>query len=317
MQFSDVDGVRKVVLAGRLDTAGVDRVETRFGAAIVPAGKNTVVDLTQVTFLASMGIRMLIATTRALSRKGGKLCVVWRRAGRHGRDRNCRSDRHYSVGGHGNRSDGHCRGVGRLNIREEEAGGLRSAEIVDGKLRLILNNTIVAVEEGQRELFRFLSNRALTPLIHHRLEVLFEELVANTIRHGFAKGSRQSIHVLVEQKPGTIELTFEDDGIPFNPLEEPSPEMFSTLETARIGGLGVLAGRQNCPPTCAMNGWSLRPAMAILRRSCLVIGPWSASLSDPPDRILSARARRCWTPHRGRPMISLPVPPGSWRQPVV
>jgi anti-sigma regulatory factor (Ser/Thr protein kinase) len=116
---------------------------------------------------------------------------------------------------------------------------LRSAEIVDGKLRLILNNTIAAVEDGQCELFRFLSNRALSPLVRHRLEVLFEELVANTIRHGFAKGSGQSIHVLVEQKLGTIELTFEDDGTPFNPLEEPSPEMFSTLETARIGGLGV------------------------------------------------------------------------------
>jgi anti-sigma B factor antagonist len=75
MQHSDVGEVRKVVLSGRLDTAGVDRIETRFGAAIVPAGKNTVVDLTDVTFLASMGIRMLIATTRSLSRKGGKLVM--------------------------------------------------------------------------------------------------------------------------------------------------------------------------------------------------------------------------------------------------
>jgi anti-sigma B factor antagonist len=75
LQHSDVGEVRKIVLAGRLDTAGVDRVETRFGAAIVPAGKNTVVDLTDVTFLASMGIRMLIATTRSLSRKGGKLVM--------------------------------------------------------------------------------------------------------------------------------------------------------------------------------------------------------------------------------------------------
>jgi anti-sigma B factor antagonist len=75
MQHSDVGDVRKVVLAGRLDTAGVDRIETRFGAAIVPAGKNTVVDLTDVTFLASMGIRMLIATTRSLSRKGSKLVM--------------------------------------------------------------------------------------------------------------------------------------------------------------------------------------------------------------------------------------------------
>ena len=75
VQHSDIGEVRKVALVGRLDTAGVDRVETYFGAAIVPAGKNTVVDLTQVTFLASMGIRMLIATTRALSRKGAKLIM--------------------------------------------------------------------------------------------------------------------------------------------------------------------------------------------------------------------------------------------------
>src|ERR1700722_7584275 len=75
MQHGDVGDVRKVTLNGRLDTAGVDLIETRFGAVIVPAGKNTVVDISEVSFLASMGIRMLIATTRSLSRKGGKLAI--------------------------------------------------------------------------------------------------------------------------------------------------------------------------------------------------------------------------------------------------
>jgi anti-sigma B factor antagonist len=75
MRHDNVGEVRRIVLVGRLDTAGVDVVETRFGAAIVPNGKNTIVDLTEVTFLASMGIRMLISTTRALSRKGGKLVM--------------------------------------------------------------------------------------------------------------------------------------------------------------------------------------------------------------------------------------------------
>jgi anti-sigma B factor antagonist len=75
MRHDNVGEVRRVVLVGRLDTAGVDVVETRFGAAIVPNGKNTIIDLTEVTFLASMGIRMLISTTRALSRKGGKLVM--------------------------------------------------------------------------------------------------------------------------------------------------------------------------------------------------------------------------------------------------
>jgi len=75
MKHDNVGEVRRVVLVGRLDTAGVDVVETRFGAAIVPNGKNTIVDLAGVTFLASMGIRMLISTTRSLSRKGAKLVM--------------------------------------------------------------------------------------------------------------------------------------------------------------------------------------------------------------------------------------------------
>jgi anti-anti-sigma factor len=75
MQHNDLGNVRRIVLAGRMDTAGVDLIETRFGASIVPAGRNTVVDISQVTFLASMGIRMLISTTRSLSRKGGKIAL--------------------------------------------------------------------------------------------------------------------------------------------------------------------------------------------------------------------------------------------------
>jgi anti-anti-sigma factor len=75
MQYNDIGTVRKIVFVGRLDSPGVDRVETRFGAAVVAAGKNTVVDLSQVTFLASLGIRMLITTARSLSRKRARLVM--------------------------------------------------------------------------------------------------------------------------------------------------------------------------------------------------------------------------------------------------
>lgn len=64
-----------VRLTGRLDSAGVDRIETRVTAAMVPGGRNAVVDLSGVTFLASMGIRMLIANARAIHLKGRKMAV--------------------------------------------------------------------------------------------------------------------------------------------------------------------------------------------------------------------------------------------------
>ena len=75
MTFDQVGDFKKVILVGRLDTAGVSRIEARFAAGIAPGGKSTVIDLTGVEFLASLGVRMLISTARALSSKGGKLVM--------------------------------------------------------------------------------------------------------------------------------------------------------------------------------------------------------------------------------------------------
>lgn len=76
LQISDLGNAAKVSLQGRLDTPGVDQIETRFTASIVPAGKHTLVDLSGVTFISSMGIRMLISTARALGLKNAKLILV-------------------------------------------------------------------------------------------------------------------------------------------------------------------------------------------------------------------------------------------------
>ncbi|HKD47098.1 MAG TPA: ATP-binding protein [Rhizomicrobium sp.] len=124
-----------------------------------------------------------------------------------------------------------------MDLRPEQETGLRSAQVAGGALLLVLNNTLTAVEDGRNEILRHLG--PLDPLVRNRLEVLFEELVSNTIRHGFAKHSAQSIHVQVKRTPGAVELTFEDDGVPFNLLEAQPPEPFTSIETARVGGLGI------------------------------------------------------------------------------
>ena len=118
-----------------------------------------------------------------------------------------------------------------------EHKGLRSAEIVDGKLVLVLNNTLSAVEDGRSAIARFLG--PLESMVQNRLEVLFEELVSNTVRHGFAGDSDQSIHVLVERAPDAIRLTFEDDGLPFDPTLVDVTTRTASSQPARLGGLGI------------------------------------------------------------------------------
>jgi serine/threonine-protein kinase RsbW len=115
-----------------------------------------------------------------------------------------------------------------------EQNGLRSAAIVDGKLKLVLNNTLAAVEDGRCAVMAFLE--PLDAMVQNRLEVVFEELVTNTVRHGFADASDQSIHVEVARGSGAITLTFEDDGLPFNPTAALVP---ASADERRVGGLGL------------------------------------------------------------------------------
>ncbi|MEN3951690.1 STAS domain-containing protein [Iodidimonas sp. SYSU 1G8] len=77
MDVSDLGGnILKVALHGRLDTAGVDQIETRFSATLVPGAHNAVVDLSDVSFVASMGVRMFISVARALSQKGCRMVLL-------------------------------------------------------------------------------------------------------------------------------------------------------------------------------------------------------------------------------------------------
>lgn len=68
-------GVNLIVLDGRLDVAGVQAAEAEFNAAIA-AAPNVIVDLSKVPFIASLGIRLLVAGSQAQAKKGGKMVLM-------------------------------------------------------------------------------------------------------------------------------------------------------------------------------------------------------------------------------------------------
>jgi anti-anti-sigma factor len=75
MQVGEVGEVMRVALSGRLDTAGAGAIEPRFAAAVVANGRATLVDMTEVAFLASLGVRMIISTARSLAFRGGRMVL--------------------------------------------------------------------------------------------------------------------------------------------------------------------------------------------------------------------------------------------------
>lgn len=126
-------------------------------------------------------------------------------------------------------------------------GGLRQERVAGNRLLLQFDADTACMEAARSALTAFLEGRKISARALYHTELAFEELVTNAIRHGGAGSDPRaqpidaSVYVLGEE----IRLTVEDDCPPFNPLEAPHPALPTSLDEARIGGLGLMLVRKS------------------------------------------------------------------------
>ena len=70
------DGVEKISLVGRMDSIGGNDINVRLSALVANRKLLAVVDLSEVSFLASIGIRTLVVNARAQSMRGGVMALA-------------------------------------------------------------------------------------------------------------------------------------------------------------------------------------------------------------------------------------------------
>ncbi|MEI6615691.1 MAG: STAS domain-containing protein [Cyanobium sp. ELA507] len=68
--------LRRIWLGGRMDMIGVGEIELPFTALAASRPVSVLVDLTGVTFLASVGLRCIIQSAKALDLKGGRMALL-------------------------------------------------------------------------------------------------------------------------------------------------------------------------------------------------------------------------------------------------
>ena len=69
-------GVTRIDLGGRLDIAGAEAVDVPFAGIISTVRGGAVVDLSAVSFIASIGIRTLVTNAKALRLRGASLVLL-------------------------------------------------------------------------------------------------------------------------------------------------------------------------------------------------------------------------------------------------
>jgi len=68
--------VLRIALSGKLDVQGEEQIGDQFRQLVDLSSTSVLVDMTQVSYLASLGIRMLFAGAKSLAAKGMKIVVL-------------------------------------------------------------------------------------------------------------------------------------------------------------------------------------------------------------------------------------------------
>ena len=68
-----------------------------------------------------------------------------------------------------------------------------------------------------------------------KMLVAVDEIYSNICRYSGAK--KAAVSCLVQG--GKAKITFRDNGVPYNPLEKPDPDVTAGAEERPIGGLGI------------------------------------------------------------------------------
>jgi anti-sigma B factor antagonist len=79
MQFHSIEldnGIRLIQLGGELDLTGTTDVDSELASHVIGENVKVILDLSRVTFLASIGVRLIVMTAKSLASRGGRLAIL-------------------------------------------------------------------------------------------------------------------------------------------------------------------------------------------------------------------------------------------------
>jgi anti-anti-sigma factor len=77
LEYSELDSsIRLIKLTGTLDIIGTSAIETKFAGYCAGEKPRVLVDLSEVDFLASIGIRLLMLTAKSVVSRGGRMVLL-------------------------------------------------------------------------------------------------------------------------------------------------------------------------------------------------------------------------------------------------
>lgn len=121
-----------------------------------------------------------------------------------------------------------------------------TSSAVDGRDRLLLTlaNRRDALDEARILVLQWLEQHIPSPKLVFNVELILEETLMNVIWHAHPDHAEHLIRLELAVDAANVLMRFEDDGVPFDPLQAPPPVPPTSIDDAVPGGLGLLLVRK-------------------------------------------------------------------------
>jgi anti-sigma regulatory factor (Ser/Thr protein kinase) len=71
------------------------------------------------------------------------------------------------------------------------------------------------------------------------VRLVAEEVLTNVVKYAHPESEEHAIELRLSASSESVRMEFRDDGVPFNPLDAPGPDLNTRPEERQRGGLGV------------------------------------------------------------------------------
>lgn len=79
----------------------------------------------------------------------------------------------------------------------------------------------------------------IAPDVLADMQVALDEVLTNIISYAYKDKAEHEIRICFQVSDDMLEAVIEDDGVPFDPLTGPAPELRAPLHERGVGGVGL------------------------------------------------------------------------------
>lgn len=110
---------------------------------------------------------------------------------------------------------------------------------MNSHLTVNIVNELSELERLTEVLEDYFRNNNISGKINNTISLALDEIITNIISYGYSDDQRHMIKLDFLVDPDFLTVIVEDDAQPFNPLEQPEPDISAPLEEKQVGGLGI------------------------------------------------------------------------------